>query len=1047
MHYQLSRDLNRDLATTGRRTARITGLGTTPKQRGEASCHEQVRTINLLSRTGQDSQPLVTYRSGQSAACHEQARTVNLLSRTGQDNQPLVTYRSEQSTSCHVQVRTVNLLSRTGQDSQPLVTYRSEQSFSCHIQVRTVNLLSRTGHDSQPLVTYRSEQSFSCHVQVRTVSVLPLTGQDSQHLVTYSSRQSASCHVQVRTVNLLSHTGQDSQPLVTYRSGQSAACHEQVRTVNLLSRTGQDNQPLVTYRSEQSTSCHIQVRTVSLSSRTGQDSQRLATYRSGQSASRHIQVRTVSVLPLTGQDSRHEGVMSYRGGYRRERSSYQGSNYSNSSNYGGGSYGDSRGSSNVNPWEGGMVPGRSSGGSFSAGIAGLLPTPSQPNLLSQLSSPEAQLAIASNLLTSLLRPQQSQVPSLLNLSDMTQSNNGGPGGYRHQNQYGENRYQDRRKPMRDGRRIEPYTKPGQNRRGGPIRPGSDRRPQGRTTSLGKGGGCPISKDGKLSKKDDDKAKTDSDQDKDGKNEEDGKREEGDDEDKKRDWKEEKKSEDEGDKSKGKNDSGRYTGVPEVLFFCHVCRKHMWDGQSFDNHLKGRTHQLMMDKLEESYKIKVELMRHEQAVAEQQREIELDRMKRQGKRFHMGTQEYCTMCDLTFYGSLVTHRKHERHQQLKAFLHPRCLPCGKEFPTRIEWDHHRLTPLHLKKTAEARKKQKAAAGGDDEDEFTLDDFISAESGSYGDELNKDMKMRTREQEEDDIQEKQSKDLGEGEDGEKDKRKEGEEEKSKDDIKEGEAETGGDTPGHGPGQSLRHRIPKYNTDVPVGKSLLKKVDGVACRLCHRFFQNDEDALISLPHFGPLQQLYCPPQNSAKDRREALKRKEEEVAAGTEKRPANDDNSVDDEGNWKRRRVTTAKNDEEEDTSLTTEKDKASDVEMKTSDKSKEGVLKDESVTNEKYDPFEGDADKSLNNDSKVDKTPEKKSGAGMDVDEIPWEEVDKEVGNLIDSIEGESDPQEGDNESTEGEGTPKQGTRAAAARGRGASRGSNTATRSRAGRRRK
>lgn len=36
-------------------------------------------------------------------------------------------------------------------------------------------------------------------------------------------------------------------------------------------------------------------------------------------------------------------------------------------------------------------------------------------------------------------------------------------------------------------------------------------------------------------------------------------------------------------------------------------------QSFQNHLKGRTHQLMMDKLEESYKIRVELMRHEQKV--------------------------------------------------------------------------------------------------------------------------------------------------------------------------------------------------------------------------------------------------------------------------------------------------------------------------------------------------------------------------------------------------------------------------------------------------
>jgi hypothetical protein len=56
---------------------------------------------------------------------------------------------------------------------------------------------------------------------------------------------------------------------------------------------------------------------------------------------------------------------------------------------------------NVNPWEGGMVPGGRSG------IAGLLPTPPQTtNLLSQLSTPEAQLALASNLLSTLLRPQQ-----------------------------------------------------------------------------------------------------------------------------------------------------------------------------------------------------------------------------------------------------------------------------------------------------------------------------------------------------------------------------------------------------------------------------------------------------------------------------------------------------------------------------------------------------------------------------------------------------------------------------------------------------------------
>ena len=49
--------------------------------------------------------------------------------------------------------------------------------------------------------------------------------------------------------------------------------------------------------------------------------------------------------------------------------------------------------SNVNPWEGGMMPGG----------RGILPTPD--NNLS-LTSPQAQLAFASNLLSNLLRTQQ-----------------------------------------------------------------------------------------------------------------------------------------------------------------------------------------------------------------------------------------------------------------------------------------------------------------------------------------------------------------------------------------------------------------------------------------------------------------------------------------------------------------------------------------------------------------------------------------------------------------------------------------------------------------
>ena len=93
--------------------------------------------------------------------------------------------------------------------------------------------------------------------------------------------------------------------------------------------------------------------------------------------------------------------MSQNRGYRRDgRQSYQ----MNSSAHYGGRSGQQM---NVNPWEGGLVPGGR------AGVAGLLPTPPQTNLLSQLSSPEAQLALASNLLSTLLRPQQ-QAPQVSN---------------------------------------------------------------------------------------------------------------------------------------------------------------------------------------------------------------------------------------------------------------------------------------------------------------------------------------------------------------------------------------------------------------------------------------------------------------------------------------------------------------------------------------------------------------------------------------------------------------------------------------------------------
>lgn len=95
-----------------------------------------------------------------------------------------------------------------------------------------------------------------------------------------------------------------------------------------------------------------------------------------------------------------------RGNYNRNNSGSNsggnrvGNNMSNSgmgNNMSGGMSG-SGGMGGMNPWESGMMPGR-----------GILPTPN--NNLS-LASPQTQLAIASNLLTNLLRSQQEAQPQV-----------------------------------------------------------------------------------------------------------------------------------------------------------------------------------------------------------------------------------------------------------------------------------------------------------------------------------------------------------------------------------------------------------------------------------------------------------------------------------------------------------------------------------------------------------------------------------------------------------------------------------------------------------
>lgn len=60
----------------------------------------------------------------------------------------------------------------------------------------------------------------------------------------------------------------------------------------------------------------------------------------------------------------------------------------------------------------------------------------------------------------------------------------------------------------------------------------------------------------------------------------------------------KKEETVGAEPKRKNSP--YSDVANDMFYCHLCAKHMWDSTSFENHLKGRTHQVLFRNKNTSY---------------------------------------------------------------------------------------------------------------------------------------------------------------------------------------------------------------------------------------------------------------------------------------------------------------------------------------------------------------------------------------------------------------------------------------------------------------
>lgn len=294
---------------------------------------------------------------------------------------------------------------------------------------------------------------------------------------------------------------------------------------------------------------------------------------------------------------------------------------------------------------------------------------------------------------------------------------------------------------------------------------------------------------------------------------------------------------------------------------------MWDATSFENHVKGRTHLMMREGVEESYRLKANMIRQEAKIEEQLKSIELERLKRMGKAGKGNLRrEYCTMCDLNFYGHLTAHRKTDGHLNLKKFLHPKCLDCAQEFPNRIDYDGHILSPEHMKKAfltkankPEKRKNQLTIYTEEDElkdlkeekeekKKEKKDKATTGPDGAAGGVV-ADESMETDENATaEGVEVKKENGEEEEEEGDEKEVKEGEEAKE---AEEGEKaaepapepddiildfEEGDEIP-----TEVDGRIPKYNCNRQVGTKLIHKLDCFECYVCGRFFDTEKTSEI--------------------------------------------------------------------------------------------------------------------------------------------------------------------------------------------------------------
>ncbi|XP_052220637.1 trichohyalin-like isoform X2 [Dreissena polymorpha] len=359
--------------------------------------------------------------------------------------------------------------------------------------------------------------------------------------------------------------------------------------------------------------------------------------------------------------------------------------------------------------------------------------------------------------------------------------------------------------------------------------------------------------------------------------------------------------------KGRSVNDKEKTEKRKLIKCNVCNIDCWDEESFARHMNGQKHRQKMTMVMMNTTHQVDLVLSRKQAEEHLRQIEGSKLrsppaKPAAAEKSIKTQEsHCKTCNKKYTGPYTDHKEMPDHKAREMRARAGCKVCNvTSFSTFIDFTKHLESSWHRKKVKKEdwpecklckqtfksprkfvrhcktqhhqENKRKQRDEGKDHDD--LGDLVTLDIVGFEDDLNDSMRS-TESKKSDKKEESSAKTADKTEDKEEVKESSAVRERS-DSSKDGDLQIPGE----------------YDPNVACGQTYVVPVIGFFCKLCHKFYNNENAAKVahcqSRPHFDKFKKIMAAKIAKLKSKPVPVDTKEDAKDNGpietTEDKPAN-------------------------------------------------------------------------------------------------------------------------------------------------------------------